>query len=181
MKVIDFKINGNHGRVHVDYIEQVVPMLRRQGLIDDESMLAVDWKNNGRYELTWLKKYHAVCPYCGTANFLSQEDMGFEEFECGRCDGTYTIPETVEELPEYNLENMRLSTEGPPPSHYRVMLKGEDGVEYCLKNGVPAEYAELVCDGYQTRYTEGGRCFLEPEETYNDMLRNRYNDMDDNY
>ena len=171
MKAIDFKINGTHGRVYVDYIEQVVPMLRRQGLIKDDDMLCVDWKNNGRYELTWLKKYHAVCPYCGTANSLSQEDMGFEEFECSYCDGTYTIPDTVEELPAYNLENMKQSMAGPPPSHYRIMFRGEDGVESCLKNGVPAEYADLVCEGYQSHYTEGQTCWTEPEESYADMIR----------
>ena len=179
MIVIPFKINGTHGRMHVDYREQLVPMLRRQNLINDDDMLCVDWKNNGRYELTWLKKYHAVCPYCGTANFLSQEDMGFEEFECGRCDGTYTIPETVEELPEYNLENIKQSMQGPPPSHYRIMCRGEDGIEFCLKNGVPAEYADLVCAGYQTHYTEGQTCWTEPEETLADLRR--MCDSDDDY
>ena len=105
--------------------------------------------------------------------------MGFEEFECGYCEGTYTIPETTAELPAYNLDNMKASTSGPPPSHYRIMCRGEDGMEFCLKNGVPAEYAELVCAGLQTHYTEGQRCFLEPEETLADLRR--MCDSDDDY
>ena len=179
MKVIQFKINETHGRMHVDYQEQLVPMLRRQGLIKDDDTLAVDWSNTGRYVITWLKKYHAVCPYCQTANSLGVEDMGFEEFECSRCDNTFTIPETVNELPEFNNHSLAEAHKTAEATHYRIMCRGEDGQEFCLKNGVPSEYAELVCAGYQTHYTEGQTCWLEPEETYADLIRNNlYDDSD---
>lgn len=127
-----------------------------------------------------IKRPHVICPYCQCANYVHADDLGFEEFECGSCENTFTIPETFEELPEFNKESFN-NLHNTPPSHYRVMLRGEDGCESCLKNGVPAEYAELVCAGLQTHYTEGQRCFLEPEETLADLRRMCDDDRGDRY
>jgi hypothetical protein len=171
MKVINFKINAVTGSVHVVVPEQVILMLRQQGLLKDDDLLEVDWSGTGKFSRTFTKKQHAVCPYCGTANSLKVEDMGSEEFECCYCEGTFTIPETTAELPQFNLDNLKASTSCPPPSHYRVMFRGEDGIESCLKNGVPAEYASLVCEGFQSHYSEGQVCWLEAEETIADLHR----------
>jgi hypothetical protein len=171
MKVFPFSINAVHGRIHAPVREMVIPMLRQQSLLKDDDLLEVDWNSTGRYVVVFTKKQHAVCPFCGTANSLTVEDLGFEEFECCSCESTFTIPETVVELPQFNLDNLKASTSGPPPSHYRIMLMGEDGRESCLENGVPAKYADIVCEGYQSRYTEGQRCWTEPEETLADLRR----------
>jgi hypothetical protein len=175
MKLFPYMINAVHGSIYASLREMLVPKLRRQGLLKDDDLLEVDWNSTGRYVVVFTKKQHAVCPYCGTANSLSPEDLGFEEFECCHCESTFTVPQTVAELPFFNLENLQASTSATPPSHYRVMLIGEDGIESCLKNGVPAEWAELVLAGFQANYTEGQKCHLEPEETLAD-LRHMFRD-----
>ena len=172
MKVFEFCINTTHGRVHAPSIEYVVPMLRQQGLLKPDDMLTM----NG--DVVWHKREHIVCPYCQTANFITKEDLGFEEFECSYCECTFTVPNTFAELPEYNADSLA-SIHTTKPTHYRVMLRGEDGCLKCLKNGIPAEYIDVIVDGYQSHYTEGQKVFSEPEETLAD-LRNMC-DFDDEY
>jgi hypothetical protein len=39
MKTIHYKINTIPGRIHVERLEHVVPMLRKQGLIKEDDLL----------------------------------------------------------------------------------------------------------------------------------------------
>lgn len=114
---------------------------------------------------------HIVCPFCQASTPITTEDLGFEEFECSSCENWIQVPETMDEIAAFNLESMKAIHEASKPTHYRVMLQGEDGMLSCLKNNVPEEYADLVCEGLQTHYTEGQRVFLEPEETMADIQR----------
>jgi hypothetical protein len=180
MKVISFVIDGVTARAHVLAKELFMAQLRDQGIITDQLVIDVDWNNNGKFVKAFTQKMHLVCPGCGQANSLSHDDLGFEEFECPSCENTYTVPATPEEISVVNLENLKAATSGPPPSHYRVMFQGEDGELSCLKNGVPREWSELVLAGFQSHYTEGQKCWLEPEETMAD-LRRMCDDHSDRY
>jgi hypothetical protein len=170
MQVFEFCINGTHGRIHALRREYVVPMLRHQGLLKPEDLLQVDFKRNGNMDVVWHRPVHIICPFCQTSNGIGKDDLGFEEYECTYCESTIAIPETLEEIPQFNKESMA-AREEYHPTHYRIMGRGEDGMEFCLKNGVPEEYAQLVCDGFQAGYHEGQTCWIEPEETLADLRR----------
>jgi hypothetical protein len=172
MKVFQFCINTTHGRVHAPALEYVVPMLRQNGSLKPDDLLTIEGN------VVCHKREHIICPYCQTANFITSEDLGFEEFECSYCECTFIVPDTFAELVEYNADSLA-SIHNTKPTHYRVMLKGEDGTLSCLKNGVPVEYIDLVVDGYQTHYTEGQVVFSEPEETLADL--HRMCEIDDDY
>lgn len=173
MKAINYMLpDGRKGTAYVVVSEQLMPMLREQNIISEtDYIIKVDWRHTGKYRDVLTKKMHIVCPYCGTACSLDAQDFGFEEFECDRCECTFTVPENPADLAEINIANLKESTSLSRPSHYRVMLIGEDGQESCLKNGVPAEWADLVLAGFQSQYTEGQKCHLEPEETMADLHR----------
>ena len=162
MKEFEFCINTTHGRIHAPSIEHVVPRLRQQGLLKPNDMLTM----NG--DVVWHKREHVNCPHCQTANFITKEYLGFEEFECSYCECTFAVPNTLAELPAFNLASLE-NDYCPVPTHYRVMLRGEDGCLVCLRNGVPASYIDVLVNGYQSYYTEGQIVFSEPEETLADI------------
>jgi hypothetical protein len=147
-------------------------MLRHQGLLKPEDLLQIE------DQVVWHKPVHIICPFCQTANGINKADLGFEEYECSYCDSMISIPETLEEIPQFNKESLA-AREEHQPSHYRIMFRGEDYQERCLKNNVPAEYAQLVCDGLQASYHEGQVCWIEAEETMFDLRRANVHDMDE--
>lgn len=173
MKVIPFKINNVSGRAHVEVREQLIPQLVSQGLIkSDTDLIEVDWNGTGRYVVLFAEKQHVLCPFCSQSNSLGTDDLGFEEFECSFCFSMFSIPESLTEIHDHNhkVKYSEVIFSAQPVDFFRVMLRGEDRQESCLKNGIPAEYADLVCAGLQTQYPEG-KCWLEPEMTYQDLLQ----------
>jgi hypothetical protein len=178
MKTIPFSINGSTGQVQVVVHEQVVPTLKRMGLLKDECTLLVDWGNCGFFAEVFVTPQHITCPWCSASNSLAVEDLGFEEFECRGCESTFTVPATLAEVKAMNAQ-VRSNVAAHKSAFYRVMLTGEDGGLSCLRNGVTADLIEVVVAGYQTFYTEGQNVFSEPEETLADLRR--MCDQDDDY
>jgi hypothetical protein len=108
------------------------------------------------------------CPCCGSSNDIYQEDLGFEEFECGRCENTFTIPEDPEDFDKASRENRTELAAHDKASHFRIMAQGEDGHEWCIKNMVDASMDEdliaLIVRGCERDYPEA-RIWTEDEES----------------
>jgi DNA-directed RNA polymerase subunit RPC12/RpoP len=109
-----------------------------------------------------------ICTYCGASNNVRTDDLGYEEFECTSCRSDFFVPETVELLKEQNMEVQQAAEAEAATGTFRIMVEGEDGAEFCIKNNVPAEYVDMLVAGYQTGYTEGQHVFSEPEMTARD-------------
>lgn len=105
------------------------------------------------------------CPCCGSSNDIYPEDLGFEEFECGRCENTFTIPEDPEDFDKVSRENRTELAAHDAASHVRIMVQGEDGVVFCVKNNISKDddLLELAIAGVERSYPEG-RVFTEDEE-----------------
>ena len=112
-----------------------------------------------------------VCDFCGTASNVYPGDMKFEEFECDGCHCTLFLPETVEELEAWNQEAKTAINERYQATHVRIMVRGEDGHDFCVKNGVSKDndLLKLALYAVEQSYPEG-KVFLEDEESTNPAL-----------
>jgi hypothetical protein len=171
MKVIQFKINDVAGRVHVVTLQQVVPMLKRQALLHRGDQLLIDWAGDGNFKEAWHEQVYLLCPVCLDPIILGIEDLD-DMVECGECESEVEVPATREAIEAANAETLTVRSTEPTHETWRVMLDGEDHTESCLHNGISDELIDLVVAGYQVNFPEG-RVYKEPEETYNDMIRNR--------
>jgi hypothetical protein len=106
-----------------------------------------------------------TCPCCGSTNQVYTEDLGFEEFECSRCENTFTIPEDPEDFDSESLKNRQELAEFDKATHVRVMARGEDCHEFCLENMIDADnkLLEMALAGYQAAYPES-TIWVEDEE-----------------
>ena len=106
------------------------------------------------------------CPCCGASNDIYPEDLGFEEFECSTCECTFTVPEDSEDFDKVSRENRTALAEFDKASHVRIMARGEDGTEWCIKNMVSAEndLLDMALEGYKRSYPEA-TLWTEDEET----------------
>jgi DNA-directed RNA polymerase subunit RPC12/RpoP len=109
-----------------------------------------------------------ICTSCGASNDVREDDLGYEEFVCTSCHSDFFVPETVELIIEQNDDCRKAQEDEVLTGTHRIMVLGEDGVEFTIKNNVPAEYVEMLVAGYQTGYNEGQRVFSEPEMTTKD-------------
>jgi hypothetical protein len=112
---------------------------------------------------------------CGRMISITAEDLGFDEMECPYCEGMCYVPETIEGIEEFNAQ------EGPSmdATHVRIMAKGEDGMEFCIKNNVAKsnDCYDLIISGAKAAYPEA-RVWVEDEESSNPhYLRNLVRDM----
>lgn len=105
--------------------------------------------------------------YCGKWNDLNEEDLGSEDFTCS-CGFVMCIPETFEEITVCNDElNETLQTVHEKSVRYRIMVEGEDGTEFCVRNNLQNDdLLDVLVDGFRVRYPEARRVFTEPEEYY---------------
>ena len=117
------------------------------------------------------KEITIVCAFCANVFTVSSKEFELGGCECSTCYSELDFAETLEQQEEWNKERLEEESKALEPTHYRIMLQGEDGTLSCLKNDVPTEWASLVADGLQTHYTEGQWVFIEPEETLTDLRR----------
>ena len=105
--------------------------------------------------------------HCGASMNVTEEDLGFEELECGRCGLLNYVPETIEDITRFNDELIEEQRERDEANAlYRVMVEGEDGTVFCVKNGLPNDdLLEVILDGFRARYPDAKRVFLEQEES----------------
>jgi hypothetical protein len=105
---------------------------------------------------------HLTCA-CGRSIGITQEDLGFEEVECEICGYLNYCPETLEEVEKQNSE---IDTSRLEATHARIMARGEDGVEFCIKNKVPkdSEFFDLIVAGAGVQYPHA-TVWVEDEET----------------
>lgn len=109
------------------------------------------------------KKIDTLIGICGCRITIDEDDLGFEEVECQSCGTTTSCPETWEEVEKQNSECV---TEERTASHYRIMARGEDGTEFCIKNFIAKdnELEELIVAGAKTKYPHA-TVWVEDEET----------------
>lgn len=114
--------------------------------------------------------------YCGQWISIDEEDLGSEDLECRYCGLLIVVPETWEEVEAENCAILAdLQEQHKEWQTYRVMVEGEDGMEFCVRNGLPNDdLLDIIVDGYRCRYPEARRVFLEPEENYNMIDIERY-------
>lgn len=105
--------------------------------------------------------------YCGHLHQICEEDLGFDEFECG-CGLFLQVPETAADFDTHNIEIAKSINEIRYLGTLRVMAIQETGEECCLRNGVDekdTELVELLLQGYQLKHPEW-TIFTEQEELY---------------
>lgn len=103
--------------------------------------------------------------YCGEMIDITEEDLGFDEVECPQCGLTNPCPETEEELFECNAATRGEIDSISRPKHVRLMARGEDGKEFCIRNGLDADsdLLDFVLVGAQASYPEA-TLWYETEE-----------------
>lgn len=104
--------------------------------------------------------------YCGKWNDIDENDLGSEDFVCN-CGHSLCVPETFEEVAVANDElNDLIREDNKRNTLYRIMVEGENGTEFTVRNNVPEDedLIEVLVDGYRYRYPEARRVFTEPEE-----------------
>lgn len=111
--------------------------------------------------------------YCGYMIPITEEDLGFEELECPRCECTNTVPEKKEDLAEWNKQEAKEYEERrKADARYRIMLEGEDRLIHCLKDNLKDDddgLLEIIRLGYQSQYPDG-KVYIETMEDYMNLL-----------
>lgn len=100
-----------------------------------------------------MPKLKFVC-MCGEVEEVELGDF----FVCSRCECENEVPDTIEVFNEW----MNAVPEKAVATHHRVMVLGEDHVEFCERNNVPTEWLDYVVVATQQKYPEG-KVFTEPE------------------
>ena len=106
--------------------------------------------------------------YCGNVLEITEEDLGFEEYECPRCNQFVSIPDDLQDFEEHNNWVRKEIAKSRFTGNIRIMATQETGEEKCYKL-LPEEDGELITialAGYRALYPE---CFFftEREENMN--------------
>lgn len=117
--------------------------------------------------------------FCGYMIPLTQKIIDTsEEQECPSCGyETMYCPPTIEEILKQNEET---ETPSMDATHVRIMARGEDGHEWCLKNGFPkdSDVFDLVIAGAKACYPEATVWVEDEESTIPTHTRYHRSDLD---
>ena len=119
--------------------------------------------------MTRQDKIEVVC-FCGESHVLTEREFAEGMIECSECECELDLADDVETQLQWNVARKEECDLYNRASHVRLMLRGEDHSERCLKNGIPNslgyDLLDLIVAGAQQSYPEG-RVWLEDEESTN--------------
>lgn len=95
--------------------------------------------------------------YCGNTLEITEEYLGFDEYECSRCDQFVSIPDDFTEFETHNEQIRKELNELKFTGRIRIMAVQETGEVSCYRT-LPEEDDEelisLIMAGYQLLYPE---------------------------
>ena len=114
--------------------------------------------------------YVVTCFFCFTTfdSYYKVFTPGAIEV-CPDCEQEFELADTEEEEAERICQAKREDAERGAATHVRIMAKGEDGAEFCIKNYITKELGEdllnYILAGTQTSYPEAKLWFEDEEST----------------
>lgn len=115
------------------------------------------------------KNYSVVCPFCfiSFTSYYKVFTPGATEV-CPDCECEFELADTEAEQIECVLEAKREDAKRGAATHVRLMARGEDGTEFCIKNGISKDLGDLldlILTGAQQAYPEAHIWYEDEENT----------------
>ena len=116
-----------------------------------------------------MEEIKVVCGFCGAGFSVSEKEFELGMIDCPTCHEEVEFEDTREQQEVRNTDILEQFEDLNRATHCRLMARGEDGVEFCIKNGIDKsigdDLLEMVLSGAQQRYPEAVVWYEDEEST----------------
>ena len=108
-----------------------------------------------------------LCPFClvkFSSYYTTFQPQACEV--CPDCETEFDLANSEEEQAEWDSMRLEEDAKRGAATHARIMVMGEDGVEFCFRNMLEKnDLLDLILDGVRARYPEASNVWTEDEES----------------